>query len=904
MRILRRFARWWRFRDYSAELEEELSFHREAIECDLIARGYSPADARAAAQRAMGNELMMREDSRGVWLWPQLEAMWQDGKGTLRGLGKSPAFTAGVMLTFALGLGANAAMFSLIDRLMFRPPPLMRDPASVHRVYLYRTNDHGVEGEASGRYARHADLARWTTSFSAVAGHALRRLAVGVGQGAREMRVGVVTANYFGFFDAPPAAGRYFSADEDAPPLGAPVAVLSYAMWQTQYGGHADAIGSTLQIDAVLYTIIGVAPKEFVGLWALQPPAAFIPVATYAASVIGSEWPTTYGSAFGLGTIVRRKPGVSMEVANADLTNAFRQSYRAESTREPGGDPADDRIATQRPRALAGSVLLERGPERSNVAQVATWLAGVTLIVLLIACANVASLLLSRALGKRREIAVRMALGVSRSRLVLQLLTESIVLAVMGSVLGIGVAVWMNATLSALFLPGTEPAAVATDARTLLFIAIVSLVVGVFTGLLPVLQARRPTLTDDLKSGARAGTVQRSHARVALIVLQGALSVVLLVGAGLFVRSLRNVRDVRLGFDADSVLVVEMAMRDVRLDSARMVALRERLLAASLTVPGIEHASFQFAVPFGGMSSWPIFVEGIDSVSAFGRFDLNGVSPDYFATMGTRILRGRGIEDRDVAGAQRVMVVGASMAAVLWPGQDPLGKCVRMQDRRPFRPPETLPCTYVVGVAEDIHTQSLGPETRYFYYYVPAAQVRPEEGGLFVRASGDTRQFIEPLRRQLQEEMPGASYVTVTRLAENLEGETRSWVMGATVFTAFGLLALVLAGLGLYSVIAYTVAQRRQELAVRVALGAAARDLVRLVVADGLRLGVTGAALGAAIALVAARGIAPLLFHQSARDPIVFGTVTGALLLVAIVASAIPAIRGARVDPNAALKAE
>jgi hypothetical protein len=272
--------------------------------------------------------------------------------------------------------------------------------------------------------------------------------------------------------------------------------------------------------------------------------------------------------------------------------------------------------------------------------------------------------------------------------------------------------------------------------------------------------------------------------------------------------------------------------------------------------------------------------------------------------MGTRILRGRGIEDRDVAGAQRVMVVGASMAAVLWPGQDPLGKCVRMQDRRPFRPPETLPCTYVVGVAEDIHTQSLGPETRYFYYYVPAAQVRPEEGGLFVRASGDTRQFIEPLRRQLQEEMPGASYVTVTRLAENLEGETRSWVMGATVFTAFGLLALVLAGLGLYSVIAYTVAQRRQELAVRVALGAAARDLVRLVVADGLRLGVTGAALGAAIALVAARGIAPLLFHQSARDPIVFGTVTGALLLVAIVASAIPAIRGARVDPNAALKAE
>lgn len=306
--------------------------------------------------------------------------------------------------------------------------------------------------------------------------------------------------------------------------------------------------------------------------------------------MIGSEWPTTYGSAFGLGTLVRRKPGVSIDAANADLTNALKQSYRTASARELGGDPADDRIATLRPRALAGSVLLERGPERSNVAKVATWLAGVTIIVLLIACANVASLLLARALGKRREIAVRIALGVSRSRLVRQLLTESLVLAVLGSVLGIGVAVWMSATLSASFLPGTEPTPVATDPRTLLFIGIVSLAVGVFTGVLPVLQARRLTLTDDLKSGARAGTYQRSRARVALIVLQGALAVVLLVGAGLFVRSLRNVRDVPLGFDADSVLVVEIAMRDVKLDSARTVALRERLLGAALTVPGIEHA--------------------------------------------------------------------------------------------------------------------------------------------------------------------------------------------------------------------------------------------------------------------------------------------------------------------------
>jgi putative ABC transport system permease protein len=895
MRIFRRLTHWWRFRTHGAELEEELSFHRDAIERDLIARGHSPSDARKAARRAMGNELLMREASRGVWLWPWLEAIWQDAKGTLRSLRKSPAFTAGVMLTFALGVGANAAMFSLIDRLMFRPPALMRDPGSVHRVYLYRTV-RGVEGQTGGQYARHADLARWTTSFSDVAGHSRRQLAVGVGENAREMSIGVVSANFFGFFDAPPAAGRYFSASEDTAPMGAPVAVLSYDLWQTRYGGRADAVGSTLHIGAVVYTIIGVAPKHFVGLWPLRPPVAFIPVATYAASVVGSEWPRTYGSAFGLGTLVRRKPGVSIEAANADLTNAFRRSYRAEGAGQHASP--DDRIASLRPRALAGSVLVERGPERSNVAKIATWLTGVTIIVLLIACANVASLLLARALGKRRELAVRIALGVSRARLISLLLTESMLLAVLGSVLGTLVAVWMNATLSASFLPGTELAPVATDPRTLAFIGVVTLAVGVFTGVLPIAQARRLTLTDDLKSGVRAGTY-RSRARGALLVLQAALALVLLVGAGLFVRSLNNVRAVRLGFDADSVLVVEMAMRDVKLDSARMVALRERLLHAATTIPGIEHASFQFAAPFGGMSSWPIFVEGIDSVSRFGRFDLNAVSPDYFATMGTRILRGRGIESGDVASARRVMVIGASMGGVLWPGQDPLGKCVRIGIQ-----PDTMPCTYVVGVAENIHTQSLGPETRYFYYYLPAAQMRPEEGGLFVRARGDTRRFIEPLRRRLQEEMPGTAYVTVARLAENIEDETRSWVMGATVFTAFGGLALVLAAVGLYSVIAYNVAQRKQELAVRMALGAKAGNVMRLVVAEGLLFATAGAALGGAIALVAGRWIEPLLFDQPARDPVVFGTVTGALLLVAVAASVIPAIRGAHVDPNVALRAE
>jgi predicted permease len=896
MRILRRLKHWRRFGARGAELEEELAHHRDLIERDFVARGHSAAEARGAARRAMGNATLMREEARSVWLWPSLEAVWQDARITLRGLRRSPAFTAGVMLTFALGIGANAAMFSLIDRLMLRPPALMRDAASVHRVYMYRTAN-GVEGTTGGQFPRYADLVRFTTAFSAVAGYSVHELAVGVGDDARELRVGIVSANFFDFFDAPPAAGRYFSSAEDVPPDGAPVAILSHSTWQDRFAGSTDAIGSTWQIGAAVYTIIGVAPAEFAGLWAAQPPVAWIPITAYAASVYRGRpgWPTNYGSSFGLGTLVRRKPGVSVDAASANLSHALLQSYRAES----GGDEsrAAERIARIRPRALAGPVLFERGPERSTVAKVATWLGGVTLIVLLIACANVANLLLARSLNRRREIAVRLALGVSRGRLLLQMLTESMVLAVAGSALGIGVAVWMSAMLTASFLPGTERPPVASDPRTLVLIAILALTVGILSGLLPLWKARRLDITDDLKSGARAGTSHRSALRSTLLVCQVALSLVLLVGAGLFVRSLQNVRGVRLGFAADSVLIVEPHMRDVTLDSARAVALRQRLLAAATTVPGIEYASLKRGEPFGGMSAQLLHVEGIDSVRKFGLFERNAVSPDYFRTMGTRLLRGRGIESTDVANAPRVMVIGASMGAVLWPGQDPLGKCVRIGL-------DTAPCTYVVGVAEDIRVRSFEPETRTFYYYLPSAQYEPEEGGLFVRTPGDPARFIEPLRRRLQEEMPGSSYVTVERLGGLVERETRSWMIGATVFSAFGALALLLAAVGLYSVISYSTTQRRQELAVRVALGASAGNVIRLVVGEGLRFAVSGVVVGGALAHLAGPWIAPLLFDQSPRDPVVLGTVTSMLLVVAFLASVIPAFRGARADPNLALRAE
>jgi len=419
---------------------------------------------------------------------------------------------------------------------------------------------------------------------------------------------------------------------------------------------------------------------------------------------------------------------------------------------------------------------------------------------------------------------------------------------------------------------------------------------GLLTGLAPALQAWRADLFSDLKAGTREGTYRRSRTRVALLVLQGALSVVLLVGAGLFVRSLQHVRAVPLGYDVDPVLLVDLNMRGERVDSAAQLALRRTLLDKARAMPGVERATRQLTVPFWNTWNVDLYVAGIDSVSRLGRFDLNAVTPDYFATMGTRILRGRAISPEDSRNAPRVMVVSAAMAKALWPGQDPIGRCVKVSA-------DTAPCTYVVGVAENIKEQELSDDPGLFYY-MSSEQWHPQDGGLFVRIRGEAARSAEPLRRLLQQAMPGASYVTVTPLREIISRQTRSWQLGATMFLVFGALAVALAAIGLYSVIAYSVAQRTHELGVRAVLGAQFGDVVRLVVGEGLGHGVTGVAIGVVLALIGGRWVAPLLFEQSPRDPFVFGFVIAVLLGVAALASYLPARRAAKVDPMVALRYE
>ncbi len=830
-----------------------------------------------------------------------LGALRQDLRYTLRGLKAKPAFTAAVVITLALGIGANAAMFSIVDRMLFRPPPMLSDPGSAHRVYVYETYRGKEDANGSYQFARFRDLAQPSAAFSSAAGYAQRDMAVGVGDAAREMSVAAVSASFFGFFDAPPVLGRYFVAAEDSIPDGQPVVVLSRAFWSTHFGERKDALGSKLQIGPTMYTVIGVAPAGFAGLWPDQPPVAYIPITAYASVQAkgftwlkqGTTWWQTYSWGW-MSMMVRRNPGVSVAAANAALTNAMRRSYQNELL-EHTKSPA---ITLVKPRAIAASILSERGPNESSLAKVATWVAGVSILVLLIACANVANLLLARALRRRREVAVRLALGVTRARLLSQLLTESIVLALLGGLAGLLVAQWGGAVLRSVLVAKDAPATTINDPRTLLFAGAAALVVGVLTGLAPMLQTVRAggSLVDDLKAGAREGIHDRSHLRATLLVIQAALSVVLLVGAGLFVRSLTNVRSVRLGYDVDPVLFVDTNMRGEKLDSVHIEQLQNRLIAAARSVPGVTHVSLSASTPFWSSWSQGLFVQGIDTVSRLGQFNLNAISPEYFDTFGTRILRGRAFTAQDSRLAPRVAVVSEGMAKTLWPGRDALGQCFRMNA-------DTMPCTTVVGIAENIHQQRISADSGLYNYYLPATQFAGQSG-LAIRVAGDASTYAEAVRRRLQREMPGASYVTTTTFQKIIGEQTQSWEVGARMFVAFGVLALALAAIGLYSVIAYNVAQRTHEMGVRVALGAQIDDVIRLVVTDGIKLGVLGLAIGGVAALSAARWIKPLLFNESPSDPLVFVVVTATLLAVTVAASWIPARRAARVDPQVALRTE
>jgi predicted permease len=882
--------------DVERELSDELRFHIEREAEKLERRGMSREAAVRAATIAFGGMDRFKEasrDARGV-TW--IEHVSRDVKYAVRGMRNRPAFTAVVVATLGLGVGVNAAMFGVVDRVLFRAPRYLIDPGSVNRVYYAFTNAQGQRTfERALEYKRYQDFARTSRSITQAAAFGYRSMAVGDGEATQARVVAIASATYFDFFSARPVLGRFYTAQEDSLPAGAGVTVIGYGFWQTEYAGARDVLGKSIRLGTRLYTIIGVAPSGFEGASDGRVPIAFMPLTTFAASV-APDFYRDYGWSW-LDVIVRRKPGVSPTDASADLTNAYGKSWEGERNTTGDVPPAD----ASRPEVKVGPLQLARGPMAGPEARVLALIGVVALIVLLIACANVANLLLARALRRRRELAVRRAIGGTRARLVQQLLTEMAVLAMCGTLAGLLGARLAAGTFQRMLVASADDWSVVSDGRTLVFAVALTIATAILAGILPALDAGRGDLAGSLKAGTREDGYRQSRSRSILLVTQTALSVVLLVGAGLFVRSLQAVRALRLGYDADRIAYVEGSMRGVKLPRGRQLALANDLLQTARAAPGVDDATLVVSVPFYSSEGRSLFVAGIDSVRKLGRFALQAGSTDYFATAGTRILRGRGFSADDRADAPRIAVVSEAMAKVLWRNQDALGKCFRISS-------DTMPCTTVVGIAENITSRELKSAEGDFTYYLPMAQYTasfdPPMLAMFVRVRGRPSEVSGALRSRLQPLMPPPAVLRTLPLQEIIDPETRAWTSGATMFLAFGTLALALAGVGLYAVMAFAVAQRNREIGVRIALGAESRDVVRLVVGEGVRVTVVGVIVGVGLATAGAGRIAALLFNESPRDPTVYVTVAGALLAVGILASAIPAARAARVDPNVALRDE
>ena len=900
-------------RRVDAEVGDEIAFHIEMRTAELVARGWPEDAARAEALRKFGDVrrwsdamgAVDRERERRARLVERGAAVWQDIRQTLRGLARQPAFTAGVVLTMALGIGANATMFGIVDRLLLRPPAHVQDADRIRRLYFVQTSEAGevrpTEFVSYSLYAAARDSAR---EVARLAGYTTRDLVLGSGPGAREISVGVASADLFPLLGVRAALGRFFGPDEDRVPLGEPVAVLGHELWRAEFGGDTAVLGRTVRIRNRDFEVIGVAPPGFTGV-NLERIDAWIPITVFGHDNIGrfvpvSEWHTTRNVVW-MSVVGRLAPGVDDARADAVLSRFFR---RWEESAPVGrrGAPTAAEIQRANPHVVVGPVQRDRGPECAEETRVAAWLAGVAGVVLLIACANVANLLLARAMRRRREIAVRLALGVGRRRLMGQLLAESIVLALLGGAAAVLVASWGGDVVRSVLLPDIAWGSTLADPRVLAFTGAVALLTGLVAGLVPAVQASRPDLAAALKAGAREGGGQRSRTRSALLVAQAALSVVLLAGAGLFVRSLQAVSATDLGYDPQGVLFTDPSFAAVGYTNAEGAAIAERVHERARAMPGVALAARTSSLPFYSMSSTTITVPGLDSIPRLPASDMplmTAVTPEYFATMGTRIVRGRGFTERDVAGAPRVLVVNGTMARLLWPGQDAIGKCVRLGDA------DSIPCTDVVGIAQETHWREIRPEP-VMQYYVPFAQRQAESRAtvVLVRPSGDPGAVADAMRRLVLEEAPKLSFVEVQPLAELVDPQLRPWRLGASLFTAFGLLALVIAAVGLYSVLAYLVAQRRHEIGVRLALGARTSDVLRLVIGEGVRVVAVGVAIGLAAALLAGRAIEGMLYGVRPHDPAVAIGVAVVLLVVAVAASFAPAWRASRVDPSTTLRAD
>ena len=825
-----------------------------------------------------------------------MDSLFQDLRYAARSLARTPVLAVAAVLTLGIGIGANSAMFGVVDRLFFRPPALVKDPSRVRAVdFTVTSRTFGTYTAPLGTYPRLVDFQRRAHSFAGVAAYAGHQFSLGTGEGAQKVDAILVSAQFFTVAGIRPVLGRFFSDSENSAAQAAHVAVISSEFWRRQFGGAASVLGTTLQLGRSLYTIVGIAPPKF-GWFEMHVPDVWMPMGAAAPEALWGHVLTCDGCFWFGGVVGRLAPNVTVAQAAAEATALYRNYVPAQ------GKPQDsDSTATARLSSL-NQAMVGEGP----TGPLSIWLAAVCGIVLLIACANVANLLLARAVQRRREIALRVALGSSRGRLIRQLFVESALLAVLGGAAAVLVAMWAGPVLRAAIISQAN-AADAVDTRMLIFTAAGALVTAVLAGVAPALHAITPDISGALKSGAREGHFQRSFTRTGLLVGQVALTLVLLTGAGLFVATLRHVQGLRLGFDADRLIVASVDLDGMGLKKPAILDMYRRIQNRVAQVPGVTSASLSIGTPF--QSSWAIGLkvpgrDSLPSVKTGGPY-IDAVTPEYFRTMGTAIRQGRSFTDADTWGAEHVAIVNETFAKMVWPGESALGKCLLIGGDEEKK--QTPACTLVVGVAEDSRRSDVREETN-LQYYVPLAQsdslFSDGPSSLLVRTVGASRDYEANVRRAVQATDPSLPFPSVSPMPQLFANRLRPWRLGSSLFSLFGGLGLLLSAIGLYGVLSYMVSQRTSELGIRVALGAARRDLLTMIVSQGLKVTAIGLAIGVVGSLVAGKALNSLLYGVSPHDPVVLTLVTVVLVLVATLASYFPALRATRVDPMVALRHE